>query len=130
MNPFHQLRGGIDQEDGYFSQQQLKLQYQQQQLKLQYQQQQQNNFLQTNSSTGSQEQSLAGSLPRLESIVDRDLRLMATIDRRTVLRGLVREYIDARRGILEIYQVGHAGLLSEPVAGNFVFIMAENPGGG
>jgi hypothetical protein len=44
---------------------------------------------------------------------------MATIDRGTVLRGLVREYIDARRGILEIYQVGHAGLLSEPVAGNF-----------
>jgi hypothetical protein len=55
----------------------------------------------------------------LESIVDRDLHLLATIDRRTVLRGLVREYIDARRGILEIYQVGHAGLLSEPVAGNF-----------
>ncbi len=47
-----------------------------------------------------------------------------------MLRGLVREYIDARRGILEIYQVGHAGLLSEPVAGKFVFVMAENPGVG
>jgi hypothetical protein len=35
-----------------------------------------------------------------------------------VLRGLVREYIDSQRGILEIYQVGPSGLLKEPVAGN------------
>ncbi len=48
-----------------------------------------------------------------------DLSLIASIDKRTVLRGLVREYIDSQRGILEIYQVGHSGLLMEPVAGNF-----------
>ncbi len=47
-----------------------------------------------------------------------DLSLIACIDKRTVLRGLVREYIDSQRGILEIYQVGHSGLLMEPVAGN------------
>ncbi len=46
-----------------------------------------------------------------------DLSLIESIDKRTVLRGLVREYIDSQRGILEVYQVGHSGLLTEPVAG-------------
>jgi hypothetical protein len=48
-----------------------------------------------------------------------DLSLIESIDKSTVLRGLVREYIDSQRGILEVYQVGHSGLLTEPVAGNF-----------
>jgi len=48
-----------------------------------------------------------------------DLSLIASINKTTVLSGLVREYIDSQRGILEIYQVGHSGLLTEPVAGNF-----------
>jgi hypothetical protein len=48
-----------------------------------------------------------------------DLSLLASINKTTVLSGLVREYIDSQRGILEIYQVGHSGLLTEPVAGNF-----------
>jgi hypothetical protein len=48
-----------------------------------------------------------------------DLSLLASINKTTVLSGLVREYIDLQRGILEIYQVGHSGLLREPIAGNF-----------
>jgi hypothetical protein len=51
-----------------------------------------------------------------------DLSLIKSIDKSTVLRGLVREYIDSQRGILEIYQVGHSGLLTEPVAGNLKII--------
>ncbi len=48
-----------------------------------------------------------------------DSSLIASINKTTVLSGLVREYIDSQRGILEIYQVGHSGLLREPIAGNF-----------
>jgi hypothetical protein len=51
-----------------------------------------------------------------------DLSLIKSIDKSTVLRGLVREYIDSQRGILEVYQVGHSGLLTEPVAGNLKII--------
>jgi hypothetical protein len=48
-----------------------------------------------------------------------DLSLIASINKTTVLRGLVREYIDHQRGVLEICEVGHSGLLTEPVAGTF-----------
>ena len=48
-----------------------------------------------------------------------DSSLIASINKTTVLSGLVREYIDSQRGTLEIYQVGHSGLLREPIAGNF-----------
>ncbi len=51
-----------------------------------------------------------------------DLSLIKSINKSTVLRGLVREYIDSQRGILEIYQVVHSGLLTEPVAGNLKII--------
>jgi hypothetical protein len=47
-----------------------------------------------------------------------DLNPIASIKKTTVLSGLVREYIDSQRGILEIYQVGHSELLMEPIAGN------------
>ena len=60
--------------------------------------------------------------PGLEPVNEQDLILIASIKKRTVLRGLVREYIDSKRGILEIYQVGHSGLLSEPVAGNLKYV--------
>jgi hypothetical protein len=77
-------------------------------------------FLATDPSVRSQDHSRTRTLPVLETINnERDVSLIAAIDKRTVLRGLVREYIDSRRGILEIYQVGHSGLLSEPVAGRF-----------
>jgi hypothetical protein len=49
-----------------------------------------------------------------------DSSLIASIDKTTVLIGLVREYIDSQRGILEICKVGHSGLLTEPVAGNLL----------
>ena len=48
-----------------------------------------------------------------------DSSLIASIDKTTVLIGLVREYIDSQRGILEICKAGQSGLLTEPVAGNF-----------
>ncbi len=54
-----------------------------------------------------------------------DLTLIASIDKTTVLIGLVREYIDSQRGILEICKVGHSGLLMEPVAGNFKMINVQ-----
>ncbi len=77
----------------------------------------QSQFLPTDPSVRSQDHSR--TVPVLETINnEKDVTLIAAIDKRTVLRGLVREYIDSRRGILEIYQVGHSGLLSEPVAGN------------
>jgi hypothetical protein len=59
--------------------------------------------------------------PGLESTSNfssNDLSLIASINKTTVLRGLVREYIDHQRGVLEICEVGHSGLLTEPVAGN------------
>jgi hypothetical protein len=54
-----------------------------------------------------------------------DLSLLAAINKTTVLSGLVREYIDSQRGILEIYQVGHSGLLREPIAGKFKLSKAQ-----
>jgi len=92
---------------------------------LQVHQQQERNptlsqFLPTDPSVRSQDHSRTRTVPVLETINnEKDVSLIAAIDKRTVLRGLVREYIDSRRGILEIYQVGHSGLLSEPVAGSF-----------
>jgi hypothetical protein len=47
-----------------------------------------------------------------------DSSLIVSINKTTVLSGLVREYIDSQRGILEIYQVGHSEVLTEPIAGN------------
>ncbi len=77
-------------------------------------------FYPTDPPVRSQDHSRTRTLPVLETISnEKDVSLIAAIDKRTVLRGLVREYIDPRRGILEIYQVGHSGLLSEPVAGSF-----------
>ena len=54
-----------------------------------------------------------------------DSSLITSIDKTTVLIGLVREYIDSQRGILEICKVGHSGLLTEPVAGNFKMINVQ-----
>jgi hypothetical protein len=93
-------------------------------LQLLHQQQERNptqsQFLPTDPSVRYQEHSRTRRVPELETINnEKDVNLIAAIDKRTVLRGLVREYIDSRRGILEIYQVGHSGLLSEPVAGSF-----------
>jgi hypothetical protein len=39
------------------------------------------------------------------------------LDKETVLVGLVREFIDAQRGVLEIQQVGEKKALSQPVPG-------------
>jgi len=93
-------------------------------LQLLHQQQERNptlsQFYPTDPPVRSQDHSRTRTLPVLETINNgKDVSLIAAIDKRTVLRGLVREYIDSRRGILEIYQVGHSGLLSEPVAGSF-----------
>ena len=57
------------------------------------------------------------------TFIKSDSDLISSIEKTTVLRGLVREYIDSQRGILEIYQVGHNGLLTEPVAGNFKLVL-------
>ena len=57
------------------------------------------------------------SEPELKTGNEKDLKLIASIDKTTLLRGLVREYIDSQRGILEIRQVGQSETLSEPLAG-------------
>ena len=102
-------------------------QLQQKQVQQQHQQQQRPNqmqpvnheFLRSDFPANSQELSRTRTEQGSELLNKKDLTLIAAIDQRTVLRGLVREYIDSKRGILEIFQVGHGGsLLSEPVAGN------------
>jgi hypothetical protein len=68
-------------------------------------------------SVSSQSSEPKHGLESASEISSNDLSLIASINKTTVLRGLVREYIDSQRGILEIYQVGNSGLLNEPVAG-------------